>query len=60
MHDYEESVTTRQTDRQTKGQTDTGQSDPYVPLCFAGDAKVHIPGMRISKLYIFWLKTLAL
>ena len=28
MRDYQESVTTRQTD---------GQSDPYVPLCFAGD-----------------------
>ena len=33
--DYQESVTTGQTD----GQTDTGQSDPYVPLCFAGDTK---------------------
>ena len=33
MRDYQESVTTEQTD----GQTDTGQSDPYVPLCFAGD-----------------------
>ena len=31
MRDYQESVTT--------GQTDTGQSDPYVPLCFAGDTK---------------------
>ena len=29
MCDYEESVTT--------GQTDAGQSDPYVPLCFAGN-----------------------
>ena len=28
---YQESVTT--------GQTDAGQSDPYVPLCFAGDTK---------------------
>ena len=25
------------TDTHTHGQTDTGQSDPYVPLCFAGD-----------------------
>ena len=33
MCDYQESVTTGQTD----GQTDAGQSDPYVPLCFAGD-----------------------
>ena len=35
MPDYQESVTTGQTD----GQTDAGQSDPYVPLCFAGDTK---------------------
>ena len=28
MRDYKESVTT--------GQTDARQSDPYVPLCFAG------------------------
>ena len=33
--DYQESVTTGQTDART--QTDAGQSDPYVPLCFAGD-----------------------
>ena len=32
MRDYQ-SVTTGQTD----AQTDAGQSDPYVPLCFAGD-----------------------
>ena len=25
------------TDRHTHAQTDAGQSDPYVPLCFAGD-----------------------
>ena len=25
------------TDTQTDGQTDAGQSDPYVPLWFAGD-----------------------
>ena len=31
--DYQKSVTTGQTD----GQTDAGQSDPYVPLCFTGD-----------------------
>ena len=40
--DYQESVTTGQTD----GQTDAGQSDPYVPLCFAGDTKI------ISYVYI--------
>ena len=43
MRDYQESVTTGQTgtrtDRWTDRQTDTGQSDPYVPLCFAGDTK---------------------
>ena len=33
MRDYQESVTTGQT------QTDAGQSDTYVPLCFAGDTK---------------------
>ena len=37
MRDYQESVTTGQTDRQTHGPTDAGQSDPYVPLCFAGN-----------------------
>ena len=35
MRDYQESVTTRQMDRQT----DAGHSDPYVLLCFAGDTK---------------------
>ena len=35
MRDYQESVTTGQTD----GQTDARQSDPYVPLCFAGNTK---------------------
>ena len=35
MRDYQESVTTGQ----THGRTDAGQSDPYVPLCFAGDTK---------------------
>ena len=37
MRDYQESVTTGQTHTHTDGQTDAGQSDPYVPLCFAGD-----------------------
>ena len=36
MYDYQESVTTGQ----THGQTDAGQSGPYVPLCFAGDTKI--------------------
>ena len=39
MRDYQESVTTGQTHTHTHGQTDAGQSDPYVPLCFAGDTK---------------------
>ena len=39
MCDYQESVTTGQTDALTDGQTDAGQSDSYMPLCFAGDTK---------------------
>ena len=59
MRDYQESVTTGQTDTHTDRcrtklslcaamlgrrhkihtQTDAGQSDPYVPLCLAGDTK---------------------
>ena len=55
MQDYQESVTTGQTDGQTyiqtdrytdaetdrhrDGQTDAKQSDPYVRLCFGGDTK---------------------
>ena len=38
MRDYQESVTTRQTDRQA----DAGQSGPYVPLCFTGDTKMAV------------------
>ena len=33
MRDYQESMTTGQTDRHRDGQTDAGQSNPYVPLC---------------------------
>ena len=39
MRDYQESVTTGQTHTNTDGQTDAGQSDPYVRLCFPGDTK---------------------
>ena len=39
--DYQESVTIGQTDARRHTQTDAGQSDPYVPLCFAGDTKIH-------------------
>ena len=35
----QEGVTTGKTDGQTHRQTDAGQNDPYVPLCFAGDTK---------------------
>ena len=39
--------THKQTDTQTDGKTDAGQSDPYVPLCFAGDTKIsHKFGQR--------------
>ena len=44
MCDYQENVTTGQTDRQTDRQTDVGQSNPYVPLCFAGDKKSNDTG----------------
>ena len=44
MRDYQESVTPGQTDRRTDRQTDDGQSDPYVPLCFAGDTKIGVLG----------------
>ena len=34
------SMTTKKEDGQTDGQTDAGQSDPYVPLCFKGVTKI--------------------
>ena len=37
-----ESVTEK-CDRRTDRQTDDGQSDPYVLLCFAGDTKTGCP-----------------
>ena len=37
---------------QMDGQTDAGQSDPYVPLCFAGDTKKK-QGKDIPNLYIY-------
>ena len=39
MRDYQESVTTGQTDTRTDGQTDARQSDPYVLLCFSVNTK---------------------
>ena len=41
MRDYQEKCDCR-TD--THGQTDAGQSDPYVPLCFAGDTNIQFFG----------------
>ena len=41
MRDYQESMN-GETDGRTDRQTDAGQSDPYVPLCFAGDPMTHI------------------
>ena len=46
MRDYQGSVTTGQTD----GQTDAGQSDPYVPICFAGNTKMKsLPNVFLLK-----------
>ena len=47
MRDYQESVIT--------GQTDTGQSDPYMPLCFAGDTKITAIILSITSLHNFIL-----
>ena len=38
LRDYQESM--------TSGQTDARQSDPYVPLCFAGDTKMSVEFTR--------------
>ena len=40
MCDYHESVTTVHRDRHSDGQTDSGQSDPYVPLRFADNTEI--------------------
>ena len=45
MRDYQESVTTGQTDWRTDRRTDTGQSDPYV---HPGADKSHYPTPRAS------------
>ena len=49
MHDYHESVNTGQTGTQTYGQTDAGQSDHYVPLCFAGDTTYGVILSRVTQ-----------
>ena len=51
MRDYQESVTTGQTD----GQTIAGQSDPYVPLCFAARRqKLYVHNVPHYKDKYFW------
>ena len=32
-------------------QTDAGKSDPYVPLCFAGDTKMEILDTSLNKFF---------
>ena len=50
MRDYQESVTTVY-QSVTAGQTDAGQSDPYVPLCFTCHTKTCLnrPRGRLGK-----------
>ena len=45
---YQESVTTRQTDRQT----DARQSDPFVPLCLAGTQKRSL--VKVFNIFAIW------
>ena len=55
MRDYQESVTTGQ----THGQIEAGQSDPYVPLCFAGDTiKYLVPFSYVSKVIAMQFKNI--
>ena len=49
MCDYQESVTTGQTHKQTDAHTDAGQSDPYVPLCFTGDTTRKVITIQLFK-----------
>ena len=48
MRDFQESVTTWQTDRQTDWQTDAGQSDPYVRLRFEGGTKTQYDNISVD------------
>ena len=45
--DYQENVTTGQRDRQMDRKAE--QSDPYVSLCFAGDIKIQVALLHITK-----------
>ena len=51
------------TQRQMQGQTDDGQSDPYVPLCFKGDTVMipvsHSAKCRQHKIYYIVIKLTA-
>ena len=47
MRDYQESVTTGRTDRQT----DAGESDPYVLLCFVGNTKMNLKNEKMNSEY---------
>ena len=49
MRDYQGKRDYR-TDTHTDGRTDAGQSDPYVPLCFAGDTTKQIKYNIIANL----------
>ena len=53
--------TDRQMDGQTGRQTDDGQSDPYLSLCFAGDTKNGMPifNKPLTKLHPFRKKDTA-
>ena len=48
----------RQTHGQTDGQEDPRQSDPYVPLCFAGDTKSNIRIFDPGTCFISEVKTM--
>ena len=48
-HDYQESVTTRQTDKQT----DATQSDPYVLICFSSLATQKFSEIMSSECFLF-------
>ena len=52
MRDYQESVTTGQTDGRKDRQTDPGQSEPHVPLHFAGDKIILLNCMIKGKPFI--------
>ena len=51
MHDFQKVWLL---DRQTDGQTDAGQSDPYVPLCFAGDTKTNFGPVLLPIKPLHW------